>query len=45
MTGRERVLKAVNFNQVHVIQAYVAPELVCAMFDTAFECGRYPIAG
>lgn len=31
------------FNQVHVIQSYVAPEQVCAMFDTAFRHGQYPI--
>jgi len=31
------------FNQVHAIQATVDPESICAMFDTAFDCGRYPI--
>ena len=29
------------FNQVHNIQANVPPENIVAMFDTAFEHGRY----
>jgi len=31
------------FNQVHVIQPNVPPEHICAMFDTARQCGTYPI--
>ena len=30
------------FNQVHVIQASVPPDQICAMFDAAFEYGSYP---
>jgi uroporphyrinogen decarboxylase len=29
------------FNGVHNIQADVSPDNILAMFDTAFECGRY----
>ena len=32
------------FNQVHNIQANVPPENVVAMFDAAYEYGKYPIA-
>ncbi len=31
------------FNTVHNIQADVPPENVVALFDTAYEFGRYPI--
>ena len=31
------------FNQVQIIQADIAPENIVALFDTAFECGKYPI--
>ena len=29
------------FNQIHNIQANVPPENIVAMFDAAFECGKY----
>jgi uroporphyrinogen decarboxylase len=32
------------FNQVHTIQPDIAPENIVALFDAAFEYGRYPIA-
>ena len=31
------------FNQVHAIQPLVSPEDICAVFETAFKYGQYPI--
>ncbi|MEK6796746.1 MAG: uroporphyrinogen decarboxylase family protein [Spirochaetota bacterium] len=31
------------FNQVHAIQPTVKPDDICAVFDTVYEHGRYPI--
>jgi len=33
------------FNHIHNVQANVPPENVVAMFDAAYEFGRYPIEG
>jgi len=32
------------FNHIHNVQAHVPPENVVAMFDAAYEFGKYPIA-